>query len=293
MSTGKVDVPSEFRELSKLGFGSAKQAGKPLREAMSQLTEALKTGGVGAKIPTIQRAVEAQKQATSQAATQTAEQLARRNIGGTAAGRILAGTRLAGASAESRIPTDIVGQVIAQGLPLASNMRSMGMGGIQAGGQADLQAQQFNALQFKALMQDIKSSLQTTGSSACMHPDSPVETPFGVIRITDLQPGDTVWTQNKAGDRVRAKVTDKRRKYVRDSHVMLRVYGPGGEFLVTPTHPLPNGEAVGDVIGGELVQGATRETVDIEVAGSTGVYFVCGVALGSTLDPRHRKPKAA
>jgi hypothetical protein len=289
MSTGKVDVPSEFRELSKLGFGSAKSAGKPLREAMGQLTEALKTGGVGAKIPMIQRAVEQQKQASSQASTQTAEQLARRNIGGTAAGRILAGQNLAARSAESRIPTDIASAVIGQGLPLASNLRSMGMGGIQAGGQADLQAQQFNALQFKALMQDIKSSLQSTGSSACLHPDCAIETPFGAVPVRDIKPGDTVWTVGREGDRVRAKVTDKRVREVPDTHVMLRVYGPGGDFLVTPTHPMPDGQEIGDVIGGELLAGQTTQTMDIEVGGPTGAYFVCGMALGSTLDYRHKK----
>lgn len=290
MSTGKVDVPSEFRELSKLGFGSAKSAGKPLREAMRQLTEALKTGGVGAKIPLIQRAVEQQKQASSQAATQTAEQLARRNIGGTGAGRILAGQNLAAASAESRIPTDIASAVIGQGLPLASNLRSLGFGGIQAGGQADLNAQQFNALQFKALMQDIKSSLQSAASSsACLHPDCMIEAPLGAIAVKDIQPGDTVWTVGRDGDRVRAKVTHKRVREVPETHVMLRVYGPGGDFLVTPRHPMPNGEEIGDVIGGELLAGQTTQTMDIEVGGPTGAYFVCGVALGSTLDYRHKK----
>jgi len=288
MGNGKVDTPDVFNQIKSYASANMGMTGKPLREAMSQLTEALKTGGVGARIPMIQRAVEQQNQATSQALGQTAETLAQRNIGGTQAARIMAGTQLAGASAASRIPTDVAQQVISQGIPQAMGLRTMGFGGLQSAGSAQMATDQFNALQFKALMQDIKSSLQTTGGSFCLHPLAPVETPSGSRFVSELVPGATVWSRDEEGNRVFAAVIETAQRLVGPEHKMLRVFGADGEFFVTPEHPLPNGKAIGDVRPGEIVDNATALTCDIRVDGPTGVYFVCGVALGSTLDPRHR-----
>ena len=80
---------------------------------LSQISEALKTGGVGAQIPIIQNAVSGANQATSQALKGTTESLARSGLGATPFGqRQLAETRLAGAQAAGAIPTQFAQQYI-------------------------------------------------------------------------------------------------------------------------------------------------------------------------------------
>ena len=88
----------------------------PLRhELTSQMEEALKTGGIGARIPIITRAVESSKRATSSALRGTGEELARTGLRGTPFGEnIMAGTRMEGELRTSQIPTDMVAQFLTQ-----------------------------------------------------------------------------------------------------------------------------------------------------------------------------------
>ena len=66
---------------------------RPARqELFGQVTEALQTGGIGARIPIISKAVESSKAATSQALTQIDESLARSGLSDSTFGaRIRAG----------------------------------------------------------------------------------------------------------------------------------------------------------------------------------------------------------
>ena len=84
-----------------------RETSKPVRdEVFGQVLEALKTGGVGAQIPSIQRSVEASRGATAQALRGTEEDLAASGLGRTAFGqRALAETRLAGEQQTAQIPT--------------------------------------------------------------------------------------------------------------------------------------------------------------------------------------------
>ncbi len=95
---------SEFAEVSK-----------PARETFfGQLQEALTTGGIGARIPIIQKSVEASKSATSAALRGTEESLAKAGIAGDPFGqRVLAQTRLAGETQTSQIPTNIIREMLA------------------------------------------------------------------------------------------------------------------------------------------------------------------------------------
>lgn len=86
-------------------------------EFMRQLSEALRTGGIGAQIPIIQQAVSGANQATSQALRGTEASLASSGLAGTPYGqRTLAETRMSGAQQAARIPTDYAQQFIG-GIP--------------------------------------------------------------------------------------------------------------------------------------------------------------------------------
>lgn len=85
-------------------FGQTRSARTDL---FSQLSEALRTGGIGARIPIVSKAVEAAKGGVSKALTQTDEALAKIGLTGTPFGEnIKAQTRLAGEGSVARIPTD-------------------------------------------------------------------------------------------------------------------------------------------------------------------------------------------
>ena len=78
-----------------------------------QVLEALKTGGVGAQIPLIQRSVEASRGATASALRQTGEELTRTGQAGTPFGQsTLANLRLAGETDTAQIPTDLAQQFL-------------------------------------------------------------------------------------------------------------------------------------------------------------------------------------
>jgi hypothetical protein len=87
---------------------------KPARgELFSQIFESLRTGGIGARLPIVQQAVEQSRQATSGALSGTQAQLSRLNLLGTPYGQnILAQQRQAGEQGTARIPTDIANQFI-------------------------------------------------------------------------------------------------------------------------------------------------------------------------------------
>ena len=82
---------------------------------IDQLTEALETGGVGARIPIIARAMEGTREAGSKAMTSTAEELARSRLAGTPFGeKIMAGERRQAEIAPQNTRTQIIQQMLAQ-----------------------------------------------------------------------------------------------------------------------------------------------------------------------------------
>ena len=93
-------------QFSKAFLPSAKAFG-------AQETEALKTGGVNAQIPIINRAVDASRGAESEANTQLQESLARAGLANTSFGaQILGNQEMAAKQKTAEIPTDIAGQFI-------------------------------------------------------------------------------------------------------------------------------------------------------------------------------------
>jgi hypothetical protein len=177
---GKVGSIDQIGQLSNLANSFLKKMnflfkqGKPLvAESSAQQLEALRTGGVGAKIPLIQRSVEASKQATGTALAATKDDLAAAGIGATPFGQnILAQTRMRGEQAASQIPPAIAEDVIHGGTTGLDSIRSaLGFGA--AGSRAltssaglELGREEFNSEQFAKFMEDLKSSLQGIGMSA-------------------------------------------------------------------------------------------------------------------------------
>lgn len=102
-------VPSYLQTDVKPGY-------QPIQnETFRQISEALRTGGIGAQIPIIQQAVSQGKEALGNSLQQTEGSLASAGLGRTPYGQnILAQTRQAGASAIGRIPTDYAQQISAQ-----------------------------------------------------------------------------------------------------------------------------------------------------------------------------------
>lgn len=136
--TPSTAAAKQLATLSELTFNQSKGARK---ELYNQLTEALKTGGVGARIPIIQRAVEDVKAGTAQALAGQQQDYARAGLSGSPiAIQGLAQQRMAGSQAAARVPTDYAQQLINAGPGLVSS--GTGIPGLAAA--ANLQQQAAN-----------------------------------------------------------------------------------------------------------------------------------------------------
>ena len=162
-SMGKANKPPAIRDLISSGTGMLRQTGAPRKLIMKQLTEALATGGVKAKIPMIQQAVSASRQQMAGGLAQTAEQLAQRNIGGPFASRILAGQRLSGEQALGQIPTQMTEQFISQMLPYLGSTQQLGGGMLGSGAGMLSQLEQFNAQQQMAAIGALSKGMSPSG----------------------------------------------------------------------------------------------------------------------------------
>jgi hypothetical protein len=176
---GKVDNLQQIDQLAQIAMSFLQRSktlfktAKPLfQESAAQQLEALKTGGVGARIPMIQRAVEASKAATAGALRGTTDELAATGLAGTPfAASTLAGTRMSGEQATSQIPTTIAQHVISSptsGLDMiraALDFGTAGAGAEHGSAALDLSRQTFNAEQFASFMKDLKQSVQSAAMS--------------------------------------------------------------------------------------------------------------------------------
>lgn len=124
MSKGgtKTRLPAGLDALSLIQANSARLSGPGRKELFDQVTEALRTGGApGARIPLIQQATAASRQATEQEVADVKKDLARRQVGGPFAATALAETRQTGEQATAAIGPRIAEQLIA-GSPNTLNM---------------------------------------------------------------------------------------------------------------------------------------------------------------------------
>lgn len=131
----------------------------------------------------------------------------------------------------------------------------------------------------------------------CLAEGTLIETPDGGIAVDRLRIGDIVWTLDASGRRVRGTVLAVGSTPAPSGHEMVRLtLADGRSVTASPGHPLADGRTLGSLRVGEIVDGSPvastdrldyvgLETHDIVVSGSTGIYLVGGIGLGSTLQP--------
>lgn len=128
----------------------------------------------------------------------------------------------------------------------------------------------------------------------CLASTSRIDTPAGRVPITELRPGDLVWTLSASGARVPAPLLAVASVEAPVGHEVVRVTLADGRAVVaSPGHPTADGRtvaklAVGDALDGSRVRSVERlpysgRTYDVLPAGPTGAYWANGVLLGSTL----------
>jgi hypothetical protein len=129
----------------------------------------------------------------------------------------------------------------------------------------------------------------------CLARGTLVDTPLGPVAVDGLRIGDPVWTIDTTGARIAATVLATGSTIAPpDHHVIRVVLVDGRSVTASPGHPLPDGRTIGALRTGDVVDGTEvasvesraygdGETFDIAVGGPSGVYFVDGIALRSTL----------
>ncbi len=156
------------------------------------------------------------------------------------------------------------------------------MGTIDGGGSIDIQ------------QRDPSSSI----CPICLSENTLIDTPQGTIAVQDLRVGDLVWTMSATGERVPAAILKTVRVAVLANHQIVHVVlDDGRELLASPGHPTTDGQRLGDLKIGDLLDGARitllerlpyemSATYDILPFGSTGFYWANGILMGSTLMER-------
>src|SRR5436189_145562 len=138
-------------------------------------------------------------------------------------------------------------------------------------------------------------SVAACGSSASSTPQSSIATIDGEVAVSRLRVGAMVWTVDAAGRRVAAPVRRIASVPVSGPHVVLEVsLADGRVFRASPEHPIDRKPRVaGDLERGDALDGSTvarirvvpygDATWDLLPEGPTGMYWVDGVLVGSTL----------
>ncbi len=129
----------------------------------------------------------------------------------------------------------------------------------------------------------------------CLAAATLISTPDGSLRVTDIKPGELVWTAASDGTRIAAPVLEVGSAAVPAGHLMVHlVLGDGRELLASPGHRTADGRQLGSLARGdaldgssiiqwELVPYAADRTYDLLPAGPTGTYWADGIQLSSTL----------
>src|SRR3989344_2341872 len=129
----------------------------------------------------------------------------------------------------------------------------------------------------------------------CLAKDTLIDTPLGAVAVQEMHVGDAVWTKSAFGARVVAFVTKVSKTLAPPMHTMVKlVLEDGRTLFVSPGHPTAHGRTAGDLVEGNVYDGARVVTAnrvayaegytyDILPAGATGFYWANGILLGSTL----------
>lgn len=129
----------------------------------------------------------------------------------------------------------------------------------------------------------------------CLAGGALIDRPEGPRPVQELQPGMVVWTMDLSGARVAAVILRSRSVPVPDGFTLVQlVLIDGRELLASPGHPLADGRWLGDIVVGDVVDGALvvqaeriqaagSATYDLLPAGDTGLYWANGILVRSTL----------
>lgn len=161
---GGKDVETKQSETqSKLAQGLFQETAPLRSEMFGQFLEGLRTGGIGAQIPIIQRAIEQSRLATSNTMRQIDEQMATSGVAGTPFGQsVRAGALMQGAQAESQVPTNILQQFLAMVPGMVGQQGATGMSGMSAATASDAQ---IRAAQIAAVAQMASSAMSSGGTA--------------------------------------------------------------------------------------------------------------------------------
>jgi len=136
--------------------------------------------------------------------------------------------------------------------------------------------------------------LMLVGYAMCAAPSTPIATPAGERAISELAPGDLVYSVDESGVVVVPILRVGSTPVV--NHRVVRVALTGGAVLeISAGHPTADGRSFGDLLGGgqldrdhaiisaEMVPYTYARTYDILPDSSSGTYFAAGALIGSTL----------
>ena len=132
----------------------------------------------------------------------------------------------------------------------------------------------------------------------CLSGATLIDTPSGPVAVKDIRVGAPVWTVNKDENHTVGIVAKTSKVSVPPTHKMVHlILDDGRALFVSPGHPTVDGRTVGDIVVGDMYDGARIAsselvsygdgyTYDILPSGETGFYFANGILLDSTINHR-------
>ena len=104
----------------------------------------------------------------------------------------------------------------------------------------------------------------------CLAAGSLIDTPSGPVAVENLNVGDSVWTVNKAGERVIGTILKIASVRVPSIHQVIHILlSDGRELWASPGHPTADGRILGGLKTGDILDGA--QIILIERLPYTGV----------------------
>lgn len=139
---------------------------KPLTTGLfNQMLEALQTGGINARIPIIQRAVDTQKSKTSAALSTIDESLGQSGLAGTPYGqRVRSEAVTEGASKEADIPTNSVLDFLKGAIGLSTGTNTIAQTGLSSVTSSEAQ---ITSAQIAAVAQMVSAAMSSGGGTKC------------------------------------------------------------------------------------------------------------------------------
>jgi len=131
----------------------------------------------------------------------------------------------------------------------------------------------------------------------CLSYETLIFTPLGNIPVFALKPGMLVYTLDADGVRTAMPLELVSKTSVASTHTICRlVLDDGRELRVSAKHPTADERKIGDLVQGDILDGAVIVsadkvpytagfTYDLLPSGDTGYYWADGVLMGSTLTP--------